>query len=232
MLFYVAAATLISAVAASPIASTELPPVKHSGYQGFNIMLNVTDPEHELASVVHKKFLTALHVDAGTNKVGVDQHGLGVTFFRNGTKEERLANRGTLLADLGLPNPIPFGVNIVEDDSSAPYAAHTVWLNAGGHPDTYVNVSPDNHEVVRIEIATADVCMEKLPSGVDAAVLHQYYVGNDPNHIPKECVPVTLIPQCADLRDSPVDHHLFSPFTFCYPDATSIDWTKWEANPA
>lgn len=212
MLFSVASVSLIGAAVATPIDSNPIP-VKHVA-QGFNMMLNVTKPSHKLASAVHKKFLTALHIDAGTNKVGVAKEGLGVPFFINGTKEEVLENRTTLLADLGEPNSIPFGVEFIKDEGSSAY--HTVWLNAGGNPDTKVAVSEDNREVSQIHIATAGVCMETLPSGVEETVLHQYYVENDPNNIPEECVPVTIIPQCHDLRDSAFDHHLFVHSTFCY----------------
>ncbi|XWW98443.1 hypothetical protein V2A60_006443 [Cordyceps javanica] len=223
MLFTAAAFSLIGMTTASPLlpSSSNFPP-RDTG-KAFNIVVNVTNLSRDFAPSVHGAFLTALHREPSKNYIGVGDGASGPIFFINGTDAEAAKGTTRMLADLGVPG-IPFSTQL--EDVNGQFVNQIAELNAG--PDgEYITVSSDEPASV-INLSSPGLCRENI-NGQEYAVLHRFLVGNDHERIPKECVPVNLIPQCAEQIDSPEDHHLFAREVKCYNDVGSIDWSKYDA---
>ncbi|OAA70648.1 hypothetical protein ISF_02622 [Cordyceps fumosorosea ARSEF 2679] len=184
---------MLSTATASRIARRQLPSPRHR--QGLHPHGQRHRPRLEPRPLLpmHQTFLTVLHRDPSRNYIGVAHNsGHPATFFINGTDAEAARGDTRMLAEVGEPG-IPFSTQFT------PVNGHFVnqvgELNAGPSGERVTVTSAD--PASSVSLSSPGLCVQEV-DGEQHPVLHIFYVGNDHERIPKECVPVNLIPQCAE----------------------------------
>lgn len=220
--------------AASPIAERQIVPhyPQKSLSKGFRLVLNVTDPARDLSPSVKNTYITSIHVGAGLNYVGnVEGTEAGRIFYQNGTGI-KYATVNTI-SDGGSP-AAPYSFALTKD--AADSKVSTATLNVGqasdnigltGFPNPYTYLYPETYAA----------CNEPLAyyGGKNFVIIKQAQLSVDKNgvinyNIPKECVPVRLLPECTKLNDLPagsLSSHAHALDSECYDDIKSIDWTQY-----
>ena len=235
MLLTTAALSFLGIVAASPIAAYDTPDTNNGNYpvkyisKGFNLVVNVTDPSRDFEESVHNKFLTALHSGLNDNLVGVAEEGDQIpVFYQNGTEQDRQRSGSRLAADLGNP-PSAFGFSLQSGADSS--FVSTANLSPGpGKVAVALTHEPVPYAFLNLSIFA--ICNQPLPiyQGMEYKVLRQFRTKNSAEMIPNNCVPVTIIPQCAVLEDLPKgsrDSHDLASDSECYADVSSIEWSEY-----
>lgn len=227
------ALSLLGLASASPIAGRQVsappPPPTTFSSQGFNLVVNVTDPTRDLTPSVQGNFVNSIHVGAGLALVGVGAPDNNPRiFYQNGTADELEYSQGTVVSDGGSPLA-PYGFSLTADEGSQ--SASTAHLNGGfGTKGVGLTVFPEPYTFLFPE--NFAVCNESVPyyQNENFFILRQFDVtyGSDGiaiDNIPSECAPVRIFPQCAQLEDLPADSiasHEYAATSLCYKSVAAI----------
>ncbi|KAK3181621.1 hypothetical protein K4F52_006999 [Lecanicillium sp. MT-2017a] len=237
MLFTVSALSLLGVAAASPIAACNNPNANKPSYpakqtsKGFKLVANVTDPSRDFKDPIHNKFLTPLHTGAAVNVIGIARDGdKAPVFYQTGNQQERLSGATRIAVDLGTP-PSAFGFSLQSDNGKS--FASTAHADAGAG-QAGVSVTHDPVPFAFLNLAEFAICEEPLPAlqNQQYKVLHQFNTLSSAEKIPEDCVPITVIPQCATLEDLLEGSRASHDDAFeagCYEDVSSIEWSKYSS---
>lgn len=217
------AAGLGSLVSASPAYRRDATKYTSlSKSKGFNLIVNMTQPEHDFDPPVHNSFVTTIHVGAGLSQIGTSPS-KGPVFFQNGTTESQTAGDSTVVTLGGTP-PAPAGWKLKPDTKPEGFATGNLDFGPGTagialHEDPVAYLVPEKFYA----------CDEPLEyyQGKHFIVIRQSVGGAD---VPEECRPVRLLPQCADLADLPKDAYANYDFALespCYDNVSGIKWTEY-----
>ncbi|KAJ6786123.1 hypothetical protein PWT90_02479 [Aphanocladium album] len=230
---------LAGLAAAAPAATTGpyYPPTVNGN--GFNLVLNVTDPSKDLNPPVHGTFVTSIHVGPAYNYVGQSSNAdYARVFYVNGTAQDVRYGNSDIISDGGTP-PFPEVLSLVQDEGSETLS--TAWLNAGngGKGNYKTGIAGFPNPIPELYPSTYVACKEPLAyyGGKEFVVIKQAKTtvssdGKVEYNIPEGCAPLSLLPQCAKLNDLPegsTSSHEYAATTRCYEDVNSIDWPKYHA---
>lgn len=228
------ALSFLGVVAASPIAAQGTADANTLDYpakqisKGFNLVVNVTDPSRDFEKTVHKKFLTALHSGLGDNLIGIAEEGEQIpVFYQNGTEQDRQRGVTRLAADLGSP-PSGFGFSFQSGKDSSFVSTANLGRGPG---QVAIALTHEPVPYALLHLSMFAICNQPLPIYQDKEykVLRQFNTKSSAM-IPDNCVPVTVIPQCAaleDLREGSRDSHALAFDSECYEDVSSIEWSEY-----
>lgn len=187
-----------------------------SSSKGIKLRVKLQDASKDLPTFpVSGQYVTSIHDGAGTNLVGFSP--AGRIFYVNGTTPGDGLFWSTI-SDGGTP-PAPYGLSLHTSPDNKD--VQVVRLDVGeGDKDIYVPA------------AGASSTPQLIPSGWLACEEPLAYYGNKTfsvlrrnafeNNPPKECVGVSLLPECAVLNDLPkgsLASHEFAQNVGCYKDA-------------
>ncbi|ATY60302.1 hypothetical protein A9K55_005905 [Cordyceps militaris] len=237
MIAPLAALGLAGLAAAAPTTGPLYPATSSSN--GFNLVLNVTDPSKDLSPPVHGTFVTSIHVGPAYNYVGQSATAAAARlFYVNGTATEVRYGSSDTVSDGGTP-PFPEVLSLVQDKASETLS--TLWLNAGngGDANYRTGLAGFPNPIPALYPSTYVACREALAyyGGKEFVIIKQAQttVGEDGTidyNIPEGCAPLSLLPQCAKLNDLPagsLSSHEYAANTRCYENVNSIDWPKYHA---
>ncbi|KAK7430316.1 hypothetical protein QQZ08_003064 [Neonectria magnoliae] len=226
---------LLGLTTASPVpAAAAKPkyPVEETA-KGFKLSVNVTDPSRDFHPSIQNSFVTSIHTGAGLALVGVIEKG-GRVFYQNGTAKEHREGRATVITDGGTPLT-PSGLKLTKDSKSKTLSsAH---LDFGlGTPGVQLS-STKAYSFLLPETYVA--CNESLAYyrgeyfiTIKQAKITKHSDGSVNRNIPKHCVPVRLVPECAELETLPkgsYSSHKYALDSQCYNDVSKIKWSKYGA---
>ncbi|KAH6987738.1 hypothetical protein BKA56DRAFT_477955 [Ilyonectria sp. MPI-CAGE-AT-0026] len=224
---------LLSLTAASPVSTragkTKYPETETS--KGFKLVVNVTDPSRDFKPSIQNTFVTSIHTGAGLALVGVIA-GDGRIFYQNGTEKEQEDSRATIITDGGTPLT-PSGLKLTQDSKSKTLS--TAHLDFGlGTPGVQLS-SSKTYSFVLPETYLA--CNESLAYyqgqyfiTIKQAKITKHKDGSTNRNIPKHCIPVRLVPECAELESLPkgsYSSHKYALESQCYKDVSKIKWCEY-----
>jgi hypothetical protein len=186
--------------------------------KAFTLVVNVTDPPKDFDPPVHLSIVTGIHVGAGHAELGTSRR-TGRVFYQNGTVDEYNSAKSTVLTDDGQP-PAPAGIRLTREDAGIFIGS----LNIGpGTPGIRLSTATP---IIFLLPETFFVCDDPLPyyAGKLFRIVHQTAQAAD---IPAKCVPVRLVPQCAELEalpDGAFANHDFALDSSCYENVSLVDW--------
>lgn len=228
--------SLVGLAASSPLASRQdaakhAYPIK-SASKGFNLIVNVTDSSLDFEPSINNFFITTIHTGAGLNLVGVNNE-TGPVFYQNGTLDEWIDGKATILFDGGTPST-PAGLKLNEDKDQADVS--TASLNFGpGTPG--VQLPPDAYKYTFVLPETYLACKQNLDyyQGKEFIIIkNSKNVKADGDYkkedVPENCVPIRLVPECAKLEDlapGAFASHDFALPSQCYKDVSKIEWAEY-----
>ncbi|ORY59543.1 uncharacterized protein BCR38DRAFT_526865 [Pseudomassariella vexata] len=228
---------LFGLASAVPLTSRQLPNYPPSSSStGFKLVVNVTDPAHDLSPSVNGLFLQAIHTGAGLNDAVLQVDGR--IFYQNGTADEIRYNQGNILTDGGNP-PFPSGIDVQNKDTTDADGKHEVAINGGaGTKGVSLALFPVPYTILTfIARGTFVACDQFVPYYKQNFITIRYaydiinpLTSQFEHDIPQGCVAINLIPQCDVLPQLPVPaiaSHQFAANVKCYPDVRAIDWTKY-----
>ena len=201
--------------------------------KGFNLIVNVTDSSLDFKPSINNYFVTTIHVGAGLNLVGVNNE-TGPVFYQNGTQKEWKNNKATVLFDSGQPLT-PAGISLAKDKGQSDIS--TASLNFGpGTPG--VQLTSSSFKYSFLLPGTYLACKQKLDyyQGKEFIIIKEskskVKSGDDykKKDVPKDCVPIRLIPECAKLEDLPAGSfasHDYALDSQCYKDVSKIKWSQY-----
>lgn len=208
-----------------------------SSSRGFHLIANVTDwyPRH-LANKVHGQPIEAIFLGQLNYILGIE-NGLSRIFYQNGTDRDLKYGEVGIVSDGGAWPVVPYGM-WVRREILTRHIKYSLRLNPGiGHLGLSISRAPSPYAVLELEMLA--VCKEPIGHRgfAHAMIMRSFQDPNtdrDETQIPKECVPVRLIPQCTPLM--PVSHHDMANHAFvqrvdCYQNVSAIDWTKYAPFP-
>ncbi|KAI5461445.1 hypothetical protein BGZ63DRAFT_357256 [Mariannaea sp. PMI_226] len=215
---------LFSLAAANPVPAADVQPraVASDTSKGFRLVVNVTDPSRDFDSAIQNYFVSSIHTGAGLALVGVNKNeDTGRIFYQNGTKEEYLNSKATTITDGGTPL-FPAGLRLVKSKKSTEISVATL-DNGPGTPGVQISALKPNTYLLP---ETFFACNESLAyyGGRKFIIIKQTNFIKD---VPKDCAPIRLIPECAELEDVPkgsLSSHEFALDSKCYKDVESIKW--------
>lgn len=225
--------SLLGLATAAPLVSRQTtsnyPPTSSS--KGFNLIVNVTDPSADFSPSIQNNFVTSIHVGAGLALVGVSAE-RGRLFYQNGTTAEWDNGQATTITDGGTP-ATPAGLKLRKDEGSPDVS--TANLDFGyGTPGVQLS-SGEGYSVLLPETYAA--CNESLSyyQGKYFVIIKRIETtscgeGDVKPDVPDGCVPVRLVPQCAELPDLPEGSyasHEFALDSECYDDVSAIAWSQY-----
>lgn len=222
---------LIGLASASPLARREgeqcgsYPPTTQS--QGFNLIVNVTDPSTDFTPSIQNNFITTIHTGAGLALVGVSEK-QGPVFYQNGTADDEKDHRATVVTDLGTPET-PAGLKLVTADGDSD-GVKTASLDFGyGTPGVQLSTSPEPYRYLLPDTYLA--CNQSLEyyQGKYFIIIKQVEVNTT---IPEDCAAIRLIPQAAELEELSKDafaSHDFALESEVYEQVSEIDWNEYSS---
>ncbi|TQV98932.1 hypothetical protein V2A60_007371 [Cordyceps javanica] len=238
MIAPIAALGLAGLAAAAPTTTTTGPLYPEtSSSNGFNLVLNVTDPSKDLSPPVHGTFVTSIHVGPALNYVGQSSDA-GRLFYVNGTAADVRYGNSNTISDGGTP-PFPEVLSLVRDQGSETLSTVRLDVGSSGPGDYHTGVAGFPNPIPELYPSTYVACREALAyyGGKEFVIIKQAKTtvsqdGQVEYNIPEGCAPLSLLPQCAKLNDLPagsLSSHDFAATTRCYKDVNSIDWPKYHA---
>ncbi|KAG8417954.1 hypothetical protein J3459_006149 [Metarhizium acridum] len=214
---------------ASPIESA-WPETTHA--RGFRLVVNVTDLSRDFNPPVHNTYITGVHYGAMTDAVVPDQDfKIARIFFVNGTQEEADADTATTIwADWDIYESWKRSLELGSETLSEV-------LMSGGDGEKGIGIRHYKSPFAFLTPETYVACRQVLPIGGEQVVIKQakttFPPNGSPNHnIPKDCAPVRLLSECAELLPlSPRARfdYRFAVQSQCYKNVTGIDWTKYQS---
>lgn len=240
------ALSLANLASSAPTAggqSPHYPPTSSS--QAFKLVANVTDPSLDFSPSIKNWLVQGYHTGAGTNAAVLSPFDAatdpGRIFYENGTAQDQAYHSTTLLTDAGSP-PFPFSWQVqspTEFDAAYP-AQHHVSISAAEPTPAYLASFPVVYPTVQNGLGqgTFVACRNVLPSlpsaGTVVTVNYAYATFEGPDggyeynaNIPEGCVPVALIPQCAEFDPSSEANHQSALVERCYEDVAAINWSEY-----
>jgi hypothetical protein len=239
--------TLLGAAAALPTFQTrsQYPPTSKS--TGFTLVANVTDPAKASAvfnTSVNYWTVVGVHVGAGQDTAILDPT-LHNTFYQNGTKDApddiHYQNDGLIVDGLSTNPPMSIMLSTLSGTASATLENGTQYVGINyGYATKGVGVHPfpDPYpEVYTPNQGTFIVCNESQP----VYGRPQYPVrfaladtssGTLVQTVPDNCVPITLLAQCANLTyvdGNGMEHGTdYTQEVQCYTDVEGIQWGEYQ----
>jgi hypothetical protein len=238
----VASLGLLGLASAVPLTSRQVvphyPPTSLS--TGFRLIANVTDPSKDFNPPVNNWVFNGIHVGAGLNDAVLLADGAdsGRILYQNGTAAGLRFNEGSVLSDGGTP-PFPFGISVQAADATDSDGYHEVSLNAGsGTSGVLLARFPEVYPILHATApGTFVACNQTAPyyNQNFITVRWAYDVFNSTtalydHQIPDGCTAITLVPECATLKDLPegsLSSHEYAANSTCYEDVSAIDWTQY-----
>lgn len=220
---------LLGLASASPITSAY---PETTTARGFRLVVNVTDPSRDFDPPIHSTYITGVHIGALSDAVipGETKERSRI-FFVNGTQEEANADQATTIwASWDIFES--WNVSLEPDSETLSDATMnggdgTKGVGIRHYKSPYAFLTPEDYVA----------CRQLLPFGGVQVVIKQAKITFPPNgpaehHIPKDCAPVRLLSECAELLPlSPRARfdYRFAVQSLCYKDVTGIDWTKYQS---
>jgi hypothetical protein len=190
--------------------------------KGFNLIVNLTQPEHDFDPPIHNSFITTIHVGAGESQIGVSPS-KGPVFFQNGTIDSLSAGDSTVVTAGGTP-PAPAGWKLTPDTNPEGFSTGNLDFGPGTagialHEDPVAYLVPE----------TFYACDEPLEyyQGKHFIIIRQ---SAGSANVPAECRTVRLLPQCASLADLPQGSYAnynFALESACYENVSGIQWAEY-----
>lgn len=227
---------------APPPRDTCYPP--NSASRGFRLFVNVTDRTKDLKPPVHGTFLNLAHIGPAQNRAVAMASTAAApppVFYQNGTYADFTLQQVTILTDGGtLPFPEGLTYQTEPDDSNGQGLYAFGGSGSGGvrltrlwEPVSYLTILAD---VVQSTLA---VCTSTIPYYGDKKLFNvvnwvQATRDSTGTHVvvPKGCVAVKLVPQCAALGELPegaLSSHEFAQEVRCYDDVAGVKWGRYSS---
>ncbi|GAB0132296.1 hypothetical protein EsDP_00000737 [Epichloe bromicola] len=233
---YVFAAAL--GVAAAAAVAPPYPPL--NVLKAFRLVVNLTEPSNDFASI-HNTYISNIHTEhQGHDLIGqVKDAEKGLIFYLNGTATAQEYIRVLTESTTSVSS----GIRLDPDDGSR--TVRTARLVQGA-ADVGFSLKHPSENYAFLHPETWAACKEKLPDReviiFKQAITTVYRMTGKADHnIPKGCVPVRLLPECADLYDlpreagympeqiAPSHQHVLG--SHCYKQIKAIDWSKYGPGP-
>ncbi|PHH85436.1 hypothetical protein CDD83_417 [Cordyceps sp. RAO-2017] len=205
--------------------------------KGFNLVVNVTNPKLDFKPSIQNTYVSSIHVGAGLALVGESPKAPDArVFYQNGTAYDKMYHKSTVVTDSGTP-AFPSGIKLVKDGPSL--MVSTARLDAGsGTPGIGIVALPE--PVAYLGPETWAACNQSIPyyqgryfiifKQVNKTVDKDDGTVND--NMPKGCVPVRLVPKCAELNQLPkgsYSSHEYAIEDRCYKEPGAIK--QWYTPP-
>lgn len=227
--------SLASAAAADPGC---IP--RTSASQGFRLVVNVTDPSKDFSpSINGQQFITA-HIGPSLNR-GIIIPSSGAVFYQNGTYADIDSHTLQIITDAGAA-PGVFPQTVTYQKESVDTYGQGIYINGGAASGgTALTRLADPYSYLTILegviSSTFVVCNQTIPYyGEDRRfnVVNWVQATRDSSgtsvKVPEGCVPVNLVPECAQLADLPegaYSSHEFAQEVRCYERVGDVDWSKY-----
>lgn len=208
-----------------------------SDSKGFKLVINVTDPSRDFTPPIHHQYISDIYVGVSSKLLGINPPNKPIVFYQNGTWGDIEYSRGQIMTDSGLIQT-PYGMWLTPDQGS--WNTSTAYLQL---KEAQVGISLVGWTLPIVVMAPESyaICNQTIPQLHDEhrLILKQFktIAGRDgiPNTdtIPKNCVPIKLMPECAVLRPldvTSISSHKFAYKSRCYTDVAGIDWnhaSRW-----
>lgn len=200
----------LSLAAAIPATDKNL-----SSSKGIKLRIKLQDPLKDLEKPVKNTYLTSIHDGAGLNQVG--QSDTGRIFYINGTGSDGLF--WSTISDGGTP-AYPYGLALHPSKDSQD--VQNVRLDVGkADTNIYVPAKDTHPQLYPTNWLACDEPLEYY-GGQHFTILRRNAFQNPP---PKQCVLITLLPECTKLNDLPngsASTHEFAIKVNCYKDASKV----------
>ncbi|OAQ62160.1 hypothetical protein VFPPC_14173 [Pochonia chlamydosporia 170] len=220
--------TLIMSLASASPITPAYPETTTS--KGFRLVVNVTDPSRDFNPPIHNTYITGSHVGTLNDAVipNEDKKHARI-FFVNGTQDEANADKATTIwADWDTYRSWKLNLESPSQTLSGAFMSGgegTVGAGIRHYKSPYAFLTPETYVA----------CRQVLPIGGEQVVIKQakttYPTNGSPNYnIPKDCAPVRLLSECAELLPLSPDarfNYRFAVESQCYKDVRGIDWTKY-----
>ncbi len=199
-----------------PRDTSNYPPLSKS--KGFNLIVNLNEPDKDFDPPIHDNFVTTIHVGAGLSKIGTSPL-RGPVFFQNGTEESLAAGKSTVITLAGTP-ATPAGFKLTASDNGGLATGN---LDFGvGMP----GISIADGLLAYLIPETFYACEEGIDyyHGRKFAIIRH---SGDRADAPQHCRAVRLIPQCATLQALAANaygDYDFALESSCYEEVARIDW--------
>lgn len=236
-----AALGIAAAAAAAPLGSTvdrrqgstdpsDYPP--YTTGPAFRLVANVTNlTATAITPSIHLWYVQGQHSGAGIDTMTLI-NAAGQVFWVNGTELEVRYSESTVQSDSAL---FPMGLMLTED---APYG---LWSEFGpGREELGVTPFPRPTPMLYgPDQGTFVACNETFDAYAHPVIGLGFATATFDNAtatfvqaVPDNCVPVNLLPECADLAPPPEGAnytHDFAQPVRCYPNVSALDWSHSEA---
>ncbi|KAK1757298.1 hypothetical protein QBC47DRAFT_411421 [Echria macrotheca] len=225
--------SLVSLCFGAPAKRQTPSPKKPSESLGFMLIAKV-DASKDMNPSIHNWVFSTIHVGAAQNVAVLTAPSTkspGRVFYENGTAEQVASGETTIITD-GASPPAPFGVTIQgprQFDQTYP-KEHSIYVNAG--PGSFASIGgsaawyPTLRNWQDEGAGTFAACNNMVPyyGDTNRFITVQYVYGGE--EVPTDCVPVTLVAQCADLDELPADawaSHQFAVEVRCYQEVSKME---------
>ncbi|KAK0620595.1 hypothetical protein B0T14DRAFT_431666 [Immersiella caudata] len=207
-----------------------------SGSRGFRLVINVTDPSHDLTPPIHNTYFNLVHIGPAQNRA-IAASTPGPTFYQNGTSSSSSISFTTTLTDGGTP-PFPEGITYQQEATDEHGAG--IYVNAGSgaqnvkmtrlfNPLSYLTIL---NEVIGSSFVGCNGTIPYYGSERQFQVINWVTTTRNATGthlvIPEGCVAVNLVPECAVLEALPVDaksSHEWAQEVRCYEGVRGVKWS-------
>ncbi|QPG98919.1 hypothetical protein C2857_000368 [Epichloe festucae Fl1] len=231
-----------AAVAAAAVAPT-YPPL--AVLKAFRLVVQVTErsTSNDFASI-HNTYISNIRTGhQGHDLLGQTENAdKALTFYLNGTTTAQEYMRVLTESTTSVSS----GIRLDPDEGSR--TVRTAYLIEGA-ADVGFSLKHPSENYAFLHPETWAACKEKLPLDKDREVIvfkqaittTSHMFGTVDQNIPKGCVSVRLLPECANLNDlpkfssylpeqiTPSHQHVLG--SHCYKDVKAIDWSKYGPGP-
>ena len=195
----------------------------------FRLVANVTNSTRDLDPPVHLSYLNAINLPSPYNLIGIGPKNDSRIFYMNGTTDELRAGVGSILSDGGKPR-VNQGISInFTSGEACPDRASTVHLDPG-IPQYPVQLAPRPNPFTFVNVMDLAICDEEVAYVQQKMRILKYFpYRGDEDRIPKHCVPVRLLPECAQLNvldANDMADHKHARKVGCYLFVSKIEWRK------
>ncbi|KAI1455603.1 hypothetical protein F4805DRAFT_459617 [Annulohypoxylon moriforme] len=206
----------------------EIPYPPSTFSKGFKLIANVTDRAHDLSPPIHGWALQGAHIGADLNSAVLNNTTPGTIFYQNGTATEIYRQTSNILTDAGSPLA-PYGLIMRYPNETSKVVALGI---DGGSGTPGITLTDPPYPMTELSAPASQflACKENIPyypPDREFVLVKAFRIGYQ---VPKNCVEVEFLPQCAKLPELPAGSystHEFANNARCFEDPASIDWSKY-----
>lgn len=191
-----------------------------SSSKGFTLRVQLANPAKDLKTSVKNTYLATIPLGSGSNLlVYSPTTDLARVFYANGTGPDNAAVN--ILSDEGSPVS-PYNIALISDGSHKNMA--TAHLDLAPDNAGLYTMGESHHPALLPSNWLA--CTEAIAAfgGEQMTIFKQLF--DTVHSIPRSCVQVNLLPECATLHGLPKDavsSHRFARHVSCYKDASNVN---------